>query len=339
MIQTITQNDSLYRVCRRLFFYITFCLAIPFLSLLAATIIYYFPLTGKSFQLILASFFLIWTILTFLISKNFRRSLDQFCAVVFLLIILWFSVRPSLDRNWNDSVAKLAQADIKNSTLTLKNVRNFHYNSATDYQMNYYNESYDLDKIEGTDFLISHWNNVQTMAHTFFSFRLKDGKVICISVEVRKEKGEKFNPIHGLFKQYELAYVIGDEKDLIGLRTKHLQEELYLYPTRLTTEESKTLLLSMLQEANSLHLKPKFYNTLSLNCTTALIDHLNILPSFNLERHPKVLLNGLSDQLAYRKGFISNKKPFTSLKQSAYISEICLKTKLDIHFSQNIRHK
>ena len=60
------------------------------------------------------------------------------------------------------------------------------------------------------------------------------GDHVAVSIETRKKKGEAYSSIAGFFKQYELIYVVGDERDLIRVRTNYRrpEEQVYLYRTR-----------------------------------------------------------------------------------------------------------
>jgi hypothetical protein len=100
------------------------------------------------------------------------------------------------------------------------------------------------------------------------SFGFSDSQYVAISVEARREPGETYGPLTGMFKQFELIYVVGDERDLIGSRAVHGDYDVYLYPIRTTRERIRTLFLEMLARSNALATKPEFYNTLTNNCTS-----------------------------------------------------------------------
>ena len=91
--------------------------------------------------------------------------------------------------------------------------------------------------------VISYWDDFRSIAHTFVSFRFSDGQNIAISLEVRKEVDEEYSPTKGMFKQYEMIYVIGDERDLLPLRTHIRKEEVFLYPMNLTKDHSEELFI------------------------------------------------------------------------------------------------
>jgi hypothetical protein len=77
------------------------------------------------------------------------------------------------------------------------------------------------------DFYVSYWSD-GPVGHTFLSFIFDNAPPLNISIETRPEVGEGFDPIASLFKQFELIYVVGEERDLVGVRTNHRHETVYL---------------------------------------------------------------------------------------------------------------
>jgi hypothetical protein len=231
----------------------------------------------------------------------------------------------------------MPKTEFKGNMIHISDLRNFYYRSNNDYDVRFENRSLDLSKITGTDLFLSYWDGNQGIAHTFLSFRFEDAEPLCISVEVRRELNETYNTAKGLFKQFELVYVMGSEKDILQVRTNYRGEECFLYPTQLNPTHSRQLLTSILKGANKLIDEPKFYHTLGQNCTTTLVDHFNELEDIEVASHRKLLLNGVSDHFAYQQGLLSNELPFTTLKSACYISEIAQRFKDHKHFSQEIR--
>ena len=328
-------RDSLKLAGIRLFLFSIFCLAIPFLLLWCTLVIRFsFP---DPIKVLLAWLFPITLISILLFSKNLTRSLQIFassCAVVFLCYTV---IRPKNNRNWMEDVAKIPEISFSDRDITIKNFRHFKYKSSHEFENNYEERKYNLNDLEGTDFILSYWDGHRSIAHTFVSFRFKNQPPICISVEVRKEKGEKYHPVNGLFKQYEIIYVIGDERDMIPLRTHHRGEETFLYKLDIDKKQSEVFLMALLQDASSLKSSPRFYHSLNQNCTTTLVNHINSIPGFKVDITMNMVLNGLSDYAVYLLKGIKNDLPFITVKQCSYITETSLKTPLDENFSQKIR--
>jgi hypothetical protein len=162
-------------------------------------------------------------------------------------------------------------------------------------------------------------------AHTLVSFGFADGSYVAISVELRREPGETFSPVKGLLKQYELMYVVADERDVIRLRTSHRHDDVFLYPVRATDEQRRQLFVSMLRRANRLREHPEFYNTLTNTCTTNIVRHVNAIAPKKIPFGYKVLLPGYSDRLAYDLGLLDTDLPFAEAKARHHINARALR--------------
>ena len=256
----------------------------------------------------------------------------------FLLVLVWWSLIPaSNDRNWLPAMAVLSNATFSNDLVTVHNIRNFDYRSADDFTVQYYDKTFNLDDLEKLYFVISYWGDLQAVAHTFFSFEFSDGECLAISIEARREKGETYSAFKGLFKEYEIMYVVGDERDLIRLRTNYTGERVYLYPTTISPEKARELLVNMLNEVNELNIEPEFYNTITRNCTGSLIDHLDAIYADKTPFYLGHLLNGYTDRRAYLHGNIDTDLPFEEARKAHYISGIAKEYDDDPDFSRRIR--
>ena len=179
-------------------------------------------------------------------------------------------VRPSLDRNWNKDQAVLARAAFDGDRVTITNIRNIHYRSTSDYDVRYYDKTFDLRKLDSVWFVVEPFaGHGFGAAHTLVSFGFEGGEYVAISAEIRKEVGESFSAVKGLFRQYELVYVIADERDLIKLRSNFRKDQVFVYPVKTTRENMRRFFVSMLNRANKLATEPEFYNTLTKTCTTS----------------------------------------------------------------------
>lgn len=226
--------------------------------------------------------------------------------VAFLL----FGPRPSNDRDWTPDQQRLAWAEIEGRQVRVHNIRHARYRSVDDYDVAWEDRSYDLDRLRSAWFVVEPFGDRKGPAHTLMSFGFDREDYLAISVEIRKEKGEEFSPWKGLVRQYELMYVIGDERDLIQLRTNHRRDQVFLYPVRAPRERIEQMFVGMLRRANRLREKPEFYNTLTNTCTTNIVQHVNELVPGRVPFSYKVLLPGYSDELAYDLGLIDTGLPF-----------------------------
>ena len=252
-----------------------------------------------------------------------------------VVLIWWLSLRPSNSRDWLPDVAVLPYADIAGNQITIHNIRNCDYRTETDFDVRYYDKIFQLDKLVTTDLYLVYWGS-PNIAHTMVSFGFDGGDYVCMSIETRKEKGEGYSAVKGLFRQFELMYIIADERDLVRLRTNYRQgEDVYLYRARMTPEQSRTLFLDYLRRANELRERPEWYNALTDNCTTAIRTQRAAA-----ERAPwnwRILLNGHLDELLYERAMIATNLPLAELKKQCLINARARPADKSADFSQRIR--
>lgn len=267
-----------------------------------------------------------------------RRWLPRIALALFaawLLLLLLF--RPSNDRTWNADQARVATAEIAGDVVHVRNLRNAFYRSTTDFDVSWEERSYDLAQLESVWFVVEPFDDWRGPAHTFLSFGFANGDYVAISVEIRKEQGESFSPWLGLLRQYELTYVIGDERDLIGLRANHRRDEVYLYPIRATHVQMRELFVSMLERANALAAKPEFYNSLTSTCTSNIVDHIELIAPGHIPFSYKTVLPGYADDLAYDLGLIATNLPRDRYRAAHRINEQAAAHADSPEFSQAIR--
>ena len=245
--------------------------------------------------------------------------------------------QPSNQRNWIPEQAVLPRADIVGDTYHLRNIRNCNYVTNEDYVIEYFDRKIQLDQIQTVEFLVVPFDNLPRLAHTMLSFGLDDGTYLCLSVEVRKEIGEKYNPLLGLGRQFELMYVLADERDLIRVRTRHRDADVYVYPSVATPEQAQALFTDVTQRVNKLAVEPEFYHSIRNNCTTNLAAHVNEVSANKITYGWKVLLPGLSAKYAYDLGLLDRRVPFEELTRLALVNDLAGKHYDDPDFSKRIR--
>jgi len=261
-------------------------------------------------------------------------------TIALIYLVTNLVTTPSNDRDWNEDQKILSTAEINENLVTIKNVRNFIYASTTSYTANYYDETYDLDKIKGVWYVVEPFAGIPGSAHTFLSFEFENDQFVSISVEIRKEKGEKYHPFKGLFNKYELMYVIANENDAIKLRSNHRKDMVYVYPANATKEKAQKLFLSMVNRANELKDNPEFYNTITNTCITNIVSHINeITPKRVPFLSLRILLPENSDKLAYELGLIDTSLSFEDTRKRYYINDRALKYADDPEFSVKIRNE
>ncbi len=303
-----------------------------------AVLAIYFAKSPALFLRLTAVGIFIFANLAFFLNVKRRWIFLSAFAGTFILVLVWWSLIPaSNDRNWSPPMSVLSHATISNNFVTVYNIRNFDYKTATEYTPRYYDKTFDLNKLKKLYFIVSYWGTSKAVAHTFLSFEFEDDECLAISIELRREKGETYDPVKGLFKMYEIMYVIADERDVIRLRTNYTGEHVYLYPLKTPLEESRKLLLDMLSEANKLNDEPEFYNTITRNCTVSLIRHFANVSKSKVNFYIEYLLNGFLDWRLYENGVIDTKLPPKEAKQAYFISDIAKKYDDDSDFSKEIR--
>jgi len=266
-----------------------------------------------------------------------RRPLKAIVTMGGFVIVLawWFSLKPSNDRDWQPDLAVLPYADIAGNQVTLHNIRNCDYRTETDFDVRHYDKTFDLGQLRSVDLFLVYWGSPH-MAHTMVSFGFDGDDYVCMSIETRKEKGESYSAVKGLFRQFELTYIIADERDLVRLRTNHRQgEDAYLYRARMTPEQGRTLFLDYLRRANSLRERAEWYNAITDNCTTAIRAQ-----RATHDRAPwdwRMLVNGHLDELLYERGTIATNLPFGELKQRCLINPRAKAADKADDFSKQIR--
>lgn len=261
---------------------------------------------------------------------------------VLILIVLiciprfWLStLSPSHDRDWAFDQAVLPTADILGDIATVHDVRNFSYTTATSAVPVYETRTYDLSKIARTWYVVVPFG-APGVAHAFVSFEFDDGQYVSVSVEARKEEGEVFSPIKGAFRAYEFMYVIGDERDVIGVRANERGHDVYLYPLTLSREQTRTVFESMLSEVNAIAETPVFYNTFTGSCMTGVADHFK-KAGIDIPLSIDFLLPAYSDQLFFDMGLIDTDLSFEEAKQLARINDQAAEYADSVDFSVGIR--
>jgi len=219
----------------------------------------------------------------------------------------WFlSLRPSASRDWAVDQAVPAHAIVDGHLLRVSNVRNFTYAADGTPIPGYYDAVYDLDSVETAWFLLTTFSRSSRIpAHTFVSFGFAGGRYLAISVEARRERGETYGILAGALRRFELVYIVGDERDLIGRRATVDGDDTYLYPVRGTREVIRATLLAMLERANDLETRPEFYSSLWNNCTSNLVHHVNAVSPGRIPSGWKVLLPGYADEVALALGLLA----------------------------------
>jgi hypothetical protein len=313
--------------------------AIWFLSRAALIIwstlaIYYSNLPLAGLRLMLAGVFAVFAIWAFWFSR--QRRMSVIAMLVFLGVVgWWISISPSQDRNWRPEVAVLPRAVVEGDRVLFTGVRNFDYRTRDDFTVRYEERDVWLSHLTGLDFYVSYFTQ-GPVGHTFLSFTFDNASPLSISIETRPEVGEGFAPVASLFKQFELIYVVGEERDLVGVRTNHRREAVYLYHLNTSADDARRLFLVYLARINELADRPEFYHLLTNSCTINIVRYANAsgrVSSFDIRHY----LNGLIDSYLYQSGRLDTTLPFDELRRRSLINEAAQAADGAPDFSQRIR--
>jgi hypothetical protein len=173
----------------------------------------------------------------------------------------------------------------------------------------------------GVDIFLCYWGS-EWLAHPFVSFQFEDQNPVCFSIETRKEVGEGYSALLGFFRQFELIYVVAEERDLVRVRTQYREgEDAYLFKTTVTPERARALFLDYVKTLNEMHRDPVWYNALTANCTTGIRMHAVATDENPKPWNWRILLPGKADELMHmRGGFAVDDLPLEELKQRGHVN-------------------
>lgn len=268
-----------------------------------------------------------------------RYALPVFAASIAAFTLFWSTITPSNDRDWTTPVALLPTVSIDGDLVTFRNVRDFLYRTENDFTPRYYDKTVKLSELDSVDVLASYWMG-DDIAHIFVSFGFAGRDYLAMSIETRPENGESYSTIAGFFRNFEIFYVVADERDLIGVRTNHREnppEQVYLYRVKGRQEGGRRMFLDYVETIDELSRKPAWYNTLTTNCTTSIMRHTRMNPG----RPPmswKVLASGHLPEYLYERGLIDTSLPFDEMKKRSQVNAAAKAAGDDAaDFSQRIR--
>jgi len=258
-------------------------------------------------------------------------------AIGFAIVLAWwFTLKPRQDRDWKPEVAVLAHAIIDGEQVTIENVRNFDYHAESDFTPRRETRSYNLSHLRGVDLFLTYWGSA-FIAHPILSFDFGDDGRVCFSIETRPQRGQSYSALGGLYRQFELIYIVSDERDVIRLRTNFRKaEDVFLYRFNTSPKTAREVFLEYVRTLDELYEHPRWYNAIDNNCTTAIRNQRTAA-----ERAPwdwRMLANGYADQMLYERGTIDRcSLPFDELKRRAHINERARAASDAPDFSERIR--
>jgi hypothetical protein len=306
-----------------------------FLTVWAAAAIY-FDFPAASLSLPVAMIYVV-SVLAVLFFLRFSWASLGICFVLFAGVAFgWWSIQASGKRNWQPEVAETAWTERDGDKITIHNFRNFDYQPGQPARSRWETKVVDLSQLQAVDLYINFWGST-LICHPIVSFQFGPTDHVAISVETRMAQGQTYSMIRGFFKQFELTYIVADERDVIRVRTNYRHEQLYLYRTSVGSDRARRLFLNYLQSVNAIHGRPQFYNAVTDNCTTNVRTHTAATTAKPAPWDWRMLLNGTVDELVYQNGGFASHLPFAELKQMSLIDAKAQAADQAPDFSERIR--
>ena len=296
----------------------------------------YFDLPVKSLRAPLAIIYGGAMLGTLILVRKRGRGMAIIAIGFAVVLAWWLTLKPRQDRDWKPEVAALGSAIIEGDRITIHNVRNFDYRTETDFTPRHETRSYDLQKLRGVDLFVTYWGS-PAMAHPILSFDFAEDGRLCFSIETRSQRGQSYSAIGGLYRQFEQIYIAADERDVIRLRSNYREgEDVYLYRFKATPKAARVAFLEYIRTLNELHERPRWYNAIKNNCTTAIRQQRTAA-----ERAPwdwRMLANGYADEMLYERGTIDRLGlSFDELKRRSHINSRARAANDASDFSEHIR--
>ena len=244
-----------------------------------------------------------------------RKLGATFLGFAFVLA-WWLTLKPASQADWKPEAARVAWAEVRGDEVTFHNVRNCDYRTETDFT--------------------PRWETRTVRISQIASFQFADAPPLCFSIETRMKLGQSYSAIGGLYRQFEINYVVADERDVIRLRTNYRGEDIYLYRTTMAPERARRRFLEYVRSLNEMREHPRWYNAITTNCTTSIRSQ-----HASADRLPpdwRVLLNGKGDEMMFEHGMLSAAGlPFPELRQKALINDAAKAADKSPEFSRLIR--
>lgn len=252
-----------------------------------------------------------------------------------VVLVPWLLMKPSNERDWQVDFRETGYAEVDGSKVVFYHSRNFLHDKSESPIERWETKRYDLNKLQGIDYFQSNFGGA-LVAHPILSFDFGSGGRICLSVEARRERGEKFSILGGIYKTFEIQYIFGQESDLVKLRTNVRNEPVYLYRTNATAEQAREILLEAIAIQNELKEEPRFYSIIMANCTSSIRSMNSVKDIIPFDY--RVVFNGKLDEKLYKEGILNDRGlSFEELKEQSLINDLANEDVEGVDFSEKIR--
>lgn len=279
--------------------------------------------------------------------RDLRSAARRISLAACVLVVLWLAyvfvvVRPSNDRDWEYGVGTLPEVSTRGSTVAVRNVRDFRWTADGPGASDYVDRTFDVERVTDVwfveePFTIAPFTGFDGVAHTYFVFDFQDQEPVAISVESRRERGETYDALRGVFNEYELIYIWGTEQDLTVRRSVLEKNRLYMYPLNIPIDSAQKLFLNLAEVTHQLETQPRFYNTVTSNCTNELAKAANTVQAGTIPPNIALVFPGYSDEVLYDLGFIPHDVPLELVRLRYSISDLVVANYSQAEFSNLLR--
>jgi len=295
--------------------------------------------TGGSTSEMRAALALIWVagLIVSLRVVSWMRAATHATLLVTPIVLFFFLLSPSNAREWWEPASRVAHAEVDGDLVTIYNIRNFRYDEEGTWSADWYDATFDLRELSETWFVLTEFGGIEGIAHVMVSFEFADDRFLVISVEIRREDGESYDPIGGAFRQYEIMYVAADERDAIALRTHVHRDDTWVIPMNAGQAANQAFFLDMVSTMSELHATPRWYNTLTRSCATQLAHHYEQVNDVRFGFDRRILMPGFSDALLEELGLLPPGMNLAEIRDAYWVNERALMAGVGESFSRDIR--
>src|SRR5262245_26564108 len=269
--------------------------------------------------------------------RTSRRSLAALAVAAAVAAWYFGAITPDPWQDWAPEHARMPHVEIEADVVRVGNVRDFDWRTRSDFTPRFYDRAYDLNALDSMHYVVVPLGDLDGVAHVFLCFGFSDGQHVAVSVEGRRVQGRPYRVLASMFRQYQLIYVVGDERDVVALRGAIWKQPVRMYPARTTNERKRAIFLDMMQRAHDLEEHPEFYHLITNNCMNNITRHLRRLGGRPLPRDLRLLLTGFSDRVAYDFGYIDTDLPFDKARQAFRVDPWMQQAAHDAGFSMRLR--
>ncbi len=266
-----------------------------------------------------------------------RRGLSGAAALLVAPVVFWAVQAPQSDRDWWEPASRTAHATIDGDLVTIHDIRDFRYVDNDTWEASWYDATYDLRELRQSYFLLTTFGDIEGIGHVMVSFQFGDDQFLILSVEIRREDGEGYDPIGGVFRQYELMYVAADERDALALRTHIHQDPTWMIPMNAGPEKTAEFFLSMVERMTDLHHHPEWYNTVTNSCSSNLAFHYEVINDVKLPPDYRILMPGFSGELLAELDLLPDGITAQEAMDRFRVDQVARELPLDEHFSTALR--